>query len=128
IYILSPHDALPILFEGKAVAIRIAGQLRQGFLDRLERHRRRAEGVFVAGQLDDLGGIEAELPGQLFHRLAGYIGGQFLHAWQRQTEKIATHDKASSYKPQAPSNPLPNRVQLAAGSLPLRLKYRLRIG
>src|SRR5690606_19612782 len=96
--------------------------------DRLQRHRRRAEGVFVAGQLDDLGGIEAELPGQLFHRLAGYIGGQFLHAWQRQTEEIATHDKASSYKPQAPSNPLPNRVQLAAGSLPLRLKYRLRIG
>src|SRR5690606_33796313 len=91
------------LLEGETVAIGITGQLRHGPLHRLAYRGSQPEGVLVPGQLDDAGRVQTELPGQLFHRLAGHIGRQLLHARQRQTQKITTHVQASSSRRQAAS-------------------------
>ncbi|MNN41160.1 hypothetical protein D3C81_1552620 [compost metagenome] len=78
------------LFEGKAVAIGVAGQFGERIANGRQGLGAGAQRILVAGQLDDAGRIDIQLARQLIDRLAWNVRRQLLHARQGEGEEI-TH-------------------------------------
>ena len=86
---LHPQLFRQCCLQGKTGAIRIQVQLMQ-MLEGMQGLVAGTQGVFIAGQLDDIG--EAKLPLQLLDRLARFIGLELLNATVGEFDVIASHD------------------------------------